>query len=103
MRAVLTPGDSTYYDETLKWLTSKYGKKTGLFLTNRLAKMIRQTDDYCMDNFRVAEEGTPEMKTYEQTKKNGCCGFNDEKFIFKEKTLFGIKERVFWMGYNYGH
>jgi hypothetical protein len=105
MSAVSTPGNSRYYDSTLKWLTSKYGEKIGLFLTNRLSKMIRQTDDCCMDNFRVAEEDTTETKHYKEAVKNGCCGFNDQKFVFKtyDAKSSTIKERVFWIGYNFGH
>lgn len=48
MSSSLTPGNSRYYDSTLKWLSSKYGEKIGLFLTKRLCKMIRQTKDLCI-------------------------------------------------------
>jgi hypothetical protein len=106
MSSILTPGKSYYYDNTLKWLSSKYGEEVGRFLANRISKMIRQTNDFCMNNFRVAEEGTPEMKRYKEAKENGCCGFNDQKFVFKvwnEEKLSYIKKRIFWIGYNFGH
>lgn len=105
MKSICTPGNSYYYDSILKWLSSKYGEKVGRFLTNRLCKMIRNTNDFCMDNFRVAEEtNNLEMKNYKKDLKNGCCGFNDERFIFKEKNLLGIEtERYFRIGYNFGH
>lgn len=43
------------------------------------------------------------MEYYKDAIKNGCCGFNDQKFIFNEKSLLGIKKRIFWLGYNFGH
>jgi hypothetical protein len=99
MKHICTPKNSYYYDHIVKWLSIKYGDKIGRFLSNRLAKMIRKTNDFCMDNFRVAEVGTKEVKKFEEQSKNGCCGSYENKFIFKEKN----KNRIFLIGYNYGH
>lgn len=101
-RVIQTPGDSTYYDSMKSWLSNKYGEKQGLFLANRLARDIRKTNDFCMDNFRAVKIGNKvEEKAYEEALKQGCCGFRDAEYTFIDKKT-GEKE-VYKIGYNYGH
>jgi hypothetical protein len=94
------------YEEMKKWLVSKYGRKAGTFLANRMAKAIRKTGKHqCMDNFRVARLWHPfEFGEYAAQKKLGCCGFYDEEVYFVHKFM-GIPYWVtpFVFGYNYGH
>ena len=101
---ICTPGDSSYYDRNKRILSKKYGSKVGTFLVNRLAKMIRDTDDFCMDNLRVAEIGTPEEVSYRKQRDAGCCGSFDMQYIFTDKLCGFIPyKRRFLIGYNYGH
>jgi len=101
-RFIQTPGDSTYYDNLRSRLSKKYGNQRGLFLANRLARDIRKTNDFCMDNWRVAKVGNEEEeKLYQEAIKNGCCGFQDAEYTFIDKVT-GEKE-VFKIGYNFGH
>lgn len=98
------------YEESKQYLQSRYGKSVGLFLVNRLAKMIRRRglqDSCVIDNLRVARVGyTSHELAYAEALKNGCCGFADEVFEYKSKSvlgkIFGIKTQ--WkIGFNYGH
>lgn len=101
---------STKYEEMKQYLQDRYGKSVGLFLCNRLAKMIRKRglqDSCVIDNLRIARVGyTSHELAYSEAKKNGCCGFADEVFEYKSKSvlgkLFGVKTQ--WkIGFNYGH
>jgi len=55
-------------------LKRKYkNEKLARFLTVRLAKMVRETGDLCIDNVRVANLSRPaEIKRYEEALANGC-------------------------------
>lgn len=98
------------YEEAKQYLQSRYGKSVGLFLVNRLAKMIRRRglqDSGVIDNLRVARVGyTSHELAYAEALKRGCCGFADEVFEYKSRSvigkLFHIKTK--WkIGFNYGH
>ena len=93
-------GHKYHYDELLFWLQKKYGDRLGLFLTNRLAKMIRKTGNFCINNLRVdKEKNIVEMLIYNKQKNNGCCDFYDKKLEF----INDGKKEYYWIGFNFGH
>lgn len=48
------------------------------------------------DNLRIAEVGNcVEMNEYEEKRRRGCCGFHD--------AVIHTKNRVFMVGFNFGH
>lgn len=73
-----------------------YGEDIGGLLNAHMARMQREVNDPCMDNFRFADAGkSGDMKRYKRRVRRGCCGSYD--------TTVTIKGRKFWMGCNYGH
>lgn len=81
-------------------MVAEHGEPLGRFITNRLARMVRQTRDSCLDNRRIAVGDTPEVvAAYEAQRRRGCCGFADEVFTF---TRDGVSTIV-RIGFNYGH
>lgn len=71
--AIETPGYSGHYDGLVKDMQASFGRRQGLFLANRIAKAIRQIDDFCMSHFRVARADHPlEVARYVATRADGC-------------------------------
>jgi hypothetical protein len=72
-RIIETPGDSSQYDRLVSTMQKRFGKKQGLFLSNRIAKAIRQANDLCISNFRLARKGnSKEVARYKMARSNGC-------------------------------
>ncbi len=70
-----------------------------LFLSNKLAKIYKDIDDLCKDNFTLCkslDNGRPTPDYIEQS-KNGCCGRYDKK-LHNEVT-----GNIYYYGFNYGH
>jgi len=77
-----------------------YGPHLGAFIANRLARMVKQCNDGCMDNERIARSDEPDtVARYEEARKRGCCGSIDERFTY---TRDGVTFEVL-IGFNYGH
>lgn len=65
---------------------------------NVIRDHVSQSDEYCSDNYRIAEEGDPEEEAnYELLRSSGCCGFYDN--LVKHP----ITGKTIKIGYNYGH
>jgi hypothetical protein len=73
-----------------------YGERIGELLLAQMARLRREINDPCMDNFRFADASEPgDMKRYKRRVRQGCCGSHD--------TTVTIRGKVFWIGCNYGH
>ena len=60
----------------------------------------KRFNDYCIDNFRIAECGNVlELKKYKEAYESGCCGYID----FKVMIWKGIWFKSYLIGCNYGH
>jgi hypothetical protein len=93
----------TVYHAIKADLQNKYGDREGAFLVNRLSKAFRKRGlDNCGNNIRVAlKSDALDVMQYYADKDNGCCGFYDDEFEFKD---FDTGERkTFMIGFNYGH
>ena len=79
-------------------LCTTYGKELAYWLTCILNQFIKDVDDPCCDNYRIAETtNKTEMISYEQAQIKGCCGYFDQEIIHPES------KRKFKIGFNYGH
>jgi len=95
------PSKSWKYEAMKKSLINKYGLQAGLFLTNRVAKAIRQCKDECLDNFRFADiENIDEYNAYQKAKNEGCCGYWDQEVVFKHK--FHLKVHLYTLTHRLG-
>lgn len=93
----------TVYHAIKNDLQKRYGTKEGSFLANRFSKAYRTYGlDNCGDNVRIALKGNPsEVERYKRSLDNGCCGFYDEEFKFIDSGTG--EEKVFMVGFNFGH
>lgn len=67
------------------------------FIEKEMEKLIKNINDGCEDNFRVARlDDEIFMGMYEAKEANGCCGSVDEII----ETPNGVKYKI---GFNYGH
>jgi hypothetical protein len=99
MNARLMQTCTTPWHDMANWLQCCHGEKIGLWLTKRAGKDLRKLDLDCVDNFRT-REGKQATQSYEEKRKDGCCGSFDKRYEFKRRIL---PSRFFWVGLNYGH
>jgi hypothetical protein len=70
-----------------------------LFVCNKLAKMMLDIDDCCVDNYRLCRSDSKGFwsKEYRECSENGCCGEYDVS-VYNTYT-----KNYFMIGCNYGH
>lgn len=93
------------YNSTLDYMQKRYGKQVGLFLTNRVAKMIKSRKAECISDFRVCVVGNRESEAnFDEIASHGCCGCAEETFVFKHRFLgITLTTTSYKVGFNYGH
>ena len=75
---------------------NNFSLKQKEYIVNTVTNKIRQINDYCMNNFRLAIKGHESEKQYNSIKNKGCCAFFDVEIVLKNKVIV-------LFGFNYGH